>query len=376
MTRPPSRHRHEGSAVHRNVVVLGSQDYTAHAAAHGGELPYRIDLLADSGIGVRWTDGHLRGALGRGRTGRWVRRSEALLTPWAQAWASRRHRRDADAVLAIFESEGHGLAARRLLPWGAASRTPLVIVACWLADLLRSGGRVRRAVYRRLYRRVDRVVVFSANQRATLAQLGGIDPARIEVVRFGVDLDELSAVPTTDGGAVVAAGRDLGRDWTTLAVAADGTGWTVELITRASQLAGLDLPDEVIPLGMVDRPDYLRRLAAATVVAIPTEVREYPTGQTVLLEAMALGKACVVTDTPAMREYVEDGRTGVLVAPHDPAALRAAVARLLDDPDERRRIGDAARSASAAGGGAAAMWRRIGQVVHAVADGREPPPEG
>lgn len=363
---PTSDHPGEGSADPTPIVVLGSQDYSAYAAAHHGELPYRIDTLARVGFEVRWTDRHLRGPLGRGVVGRAVRRSEALLTPWAQTWTSRRARRDAAAVVAIFESEGHGLAARRLLGRGRAADRPLIIVACWLADLLRTGGAGRRRLYGRLYRKVDRVVVFSSNQADTLARLAGIDPARVVVVRFGVDLDELVGVPTRDAGTVVAAGRDLGRDWPTLLAAAAGSGWDVELITRPSQIAGLDLPPEVRTLGTLDRAGYLEHLAAAAVVAIPTEVREYPTGQTVLLEAMALGKACVVTDTPAMREYVEDGRTGVLVAPHDPDALRRAVDRLLADPDERRRLGEQARADVTAHGGATAMWARIGSVIDDV----------
>jgi glycosyltransferase involved in cell wall biosynthesis len=40
-----------------------------------------------------------------------------------------------------------------------------------------------------------------------------------------------------------------------------------------------------------------------------------------------------------MGEAVIDGRTGVLVAPGDHAALAAAVTRLLKDPEERARLG-------------------------------------
>jgi glycosyltransferase involved in cell wall biosynthesis len=40
---------------------------------------------------------------------------------------------------------------------------------------------------------------------------------------------------------------------------------------------------------------------------------------------------------------VEDGRTGLLVDPGDPAALRVALERLLGDADLRRRLGAAAR---------------------------------
>ncbi|MFN8050226.1 MAG: glycosyltransferase family 4 protein [Acidimicrobiales bacterium] len=361
------------SSRRRSVFVLKSQRYGSSLRP----LPYRIDLLGDAGYDVGWTDEHLSGPLTTGRLGRLAARTEALATPWRQALASRRRRRDADVTLAIFESEGHGVAAAgRLarLPF-RSTRRPLVIVACWLADLARSGSPRRRKLYRWLYRGVDEVVVFSGNQADTLSSLLDIDRSKIAVVHFGVDLDELAAVPTGDSGRVVAAGRDLGRDWATLAEAARSSGWDVDLITRPAQIAGLDLPPEIHVAGVLDRAGYLEHLATAAVVVIPTEVREYPTGQTVLLEAMALGRACVVTDTPAMAEYVEHDRTVLLVPPHDPTALREAVDALLADPGRRRRLGDEAKRSANASGGAAAMWRDVAAVLDRAVEsvgGREP----
>ncbi|MCZ2108551.1 MAG: glycosyltransferase, partial [Dehalococcoidia bacterium] len=97
-----------------------------------------------------------------------------------------------------------------------------------------------------------------------------------------------------------------------------------------------------------------------------TEVREYPAGQTVLLEAMALGKACVVTDTPGIREYVSDGVDAVLVPPRDPEALRSAVSALLADGTRRRELGAAARRTSDSSGGAADMWEAVARVVEGL----------
>lgn len=146
----------------------------------------------------------------------------------------------------MFESEGHGLALARLLT--GRRRPPLVIVACWLADLVVASPR-RARLYRWLYRSVDAVVVFSGNQVATLSARLGLPPGRVHVVRFGVDLDELAGVPVSDRGDVVAVGRDLGRDWATLLRACAGTDWQVELVTHALQLEGLEVPRRFAPTG-------------------------------------------------------------------------------------------------------------------------------
>ncbi|MEP4651034.1 MAG: glycosyltransferase [Ilumatobacter sp.] len=158
-------------------------------------------------------------------------------------------------------------------------------------------------------------------------------------------------------------GRDLGRDWRTLADAVRGTGWKVELVTRAMQVENIDLPAEIRHRHSLPRDQYLQLLADATIVVVPTHVRAYPSGQTVLLEAMALGKPCVVTDTPAMREYATDEVTALVVPPHDPPAVKRTIQRLLDEPLLRARLGSQAKSTEAEYGGAGVMWVEIARCV-------------
>jgi glycosyltransferase involved in cell wall biosynthesis len=64
----------------------------------------------------------------------------------------------------------------------------------------------------------------------------------------------------------------------------------------------------------------------------------------VLLEAQSQGLACVATALPGITELIEDGRTGALVAPADPAALAAALERMIRSPALRRRLGEASEA--------------------------------
>jgi len=50
-----------------------------------------------------------------------------------------------------------------------------------------------------------------------------------------------------------------------------------------------------------------------------------------ILEAMALSRPVVASRVGGIPEMVEDGVTGLLVPPHDPPALAAAIVRLLSD---------------------------------------------
>jgi len=61
------------------------------------------------------------------------------------------------------------------------------------------------------------------------------------------------------------------------------------------------------------------------------------------LEAMACETAVVASAVGGILEVVVDGETGILVPPAKADALVAALTRLLNDPDTRRRMGQAGR---------------------------------
>jgi len=63
------------------------------------------------------------------------------------------------------------------------------------------------------------------------------------------------------------------------------------------------------------------------------------------LEAMATGRPVIAPRAAAMPEIIDNGATGLLVAPNDPRALADAILRLLADRQERERMGRAARQA-------------------------------
>jgi glycosyltransferase involved in cell wall biosynthesis len=63
----------------------------------------------------------------------------------------------------------------------------------------------------------------------------------------------------------------------------------------------------------------------------------------VLAEAQSQGLACVATSVSGIPELIEQGRTGLLVAPDSPPALAGALAGLIADPARRAALGEAGR---------------------------------
>jgi len=88
------------------------------------------------------------------------------------------------------------------------------------------------------------------------------------------------------------------------------------------------------------RHDVPRLLAAADVLALTSIYEGFPN---VVLEAMATGAVAVATNVGGCRELVTSGETGLLVPPRAPAAVAAAVGRVLRDSTLARRLATTAR---------------------------------
>lgn len=94
----------------------------------------------------------------------------------------------------------------------------------------------------------------------------------------------------------------------------------------------LGLTDSVVFAGMrSDMPEVYRAADAVLLSSIYGE--NLPT---VLIEASASGKAIAAPRIGGIPDIVVDGATGLLFEANDPAALAAAVIRLLDDPELRK----------------------------------------
>lgn len=111
-----------------------------------------------------------------------------------------------------------------------------------------------------------------------------------------------------------------------------------------SLVAELGLTDRVRFAGHVDDVDA--ELAQADALVHASVIPE-PFGQ-VVVEGMRAGLPVVAADAGGPAEIIEDGRTGLLVPPRDPAALAAALRRLLDEPGLAEELGRAGQTAAEA----------------------------
>lgn len=175
------------------------------------------------------------------------------------------------------------------------------------------------------------------------------------VIRCSV---ELPAEIRPEGTDIVAVGRLVSKKGFDLLVQAfarldrpdlrltiAGGGEEEAALTALAKREGV--ADRITFLGSTPHAECLELIRNARIFAIPC--RTSPSGDrdgipVVLMEAMAAGRPVIAGRLESIAELVEDGTSGLLVPPDDVDALAAALARLVDDADLRRRMGLAGRA--------------------------------
>ncbi|MEW6267887.1 MAG: glycosyltransferase family 4 protein, partial [Thermodesulfobacteriota bacterium] len=219
-----------------------------------------------------------------------------------------------------------------------------------------------RPYVRWLYGRMDAVIAISQAARAALVARG-IAADAIDVVSSGVDtrrfhtLDAAAArarlgiegaVPVVAVVASLHERKGHAVLLEALALLARELAPPPLLLAAGTGPEGDALQDLAARLGVAGRVRWLGRvadvrpvLAAADVVAMPSLAEGLGVAA---IEAMAAGRPVVASAVGGLPELIRDGEQGLLVPARDRAALAAALARCLRDPELRARLGAAGQT--------------------------------
>lgn len=186
-----------------------------------------------------------------------------------------------------------------------------------------------------------------------------VPPGSIEVVRHGLDLTRYPrASRATRGPLQVLSvgtlfphkgftvlldgiGRLAGQGRDVHCTIVGGGPLEEELRARAR---ARDLEGRVTLTGALPHSEVIPHLGRASVFVLMAQPEWHWGVPNVIVEALASGNAVVTTRFGSVEELVEDGETGLLVAPRDPEALARALQRLASDPELRTRLAAAGQA--------------------------------
>ncbi len=320
------------------------------------------------------------------RTGRLVARllgGRAALT-----WEAFRRRSAYDAIFTDTEMIGLPFALLLKMSLSRSGRPRHVMLGHYLSP-------VKKRIFFRLgaASHIDLLIVHGAAQREFAITQLKVPSQRVAKLPYFADTTFWRPDPDTDRAAsnddgdssdlplICATGMER-RDYATLISAVDGenvrlrlTATNAQALQMSAAASSLASPGafDLLPANVHVEPcaDYLQLRALyqrARFIVVPLQDVDFPAGITVILEAMAMGKAVIVTgsrgQTDVVRDPCNDGRgvgdrawwpgflaeseyaetlgklpTGLYVPPGDAVALRKAITCLLEDPRLAEELG-------------------------------------
>lgn len=258
-------------------------------------------------------------------------------------------------VVHAHDAMGVSLTAMALQMKPRLGRRPLVVAARRVDFHLK-----QHAFSKWKYRQVD-VFIAASHVIAGMLVQDGVPADRVTVVHDGVNIGLVDKQPPVDARAafwlphgapvvgnvaalvahkgqrhLVAAAARVIRELPDTRFLIVGEGELREPLERQIHELGLDR--HVLLTGF--RSDALGLVKSFDLFVMSSVTEGLGSA---MLEAMACGKAVVATAAGGIPEAVVDGETGLLVPPHDEAALSTALVTLLRDPARRAQVGAAGR---------------------------------
>lgn len=222
----------------------------------------------------------------------------------------------------------------------------------WLYVTLHSSTLMRRHVahpvhlflFKKFWASYASIICLSCEQIEDFIRFG-ITRERLVFVPFGVDVHFFQPTDIShEENFVVSVGRDAGRDYSTLFKAAERTNY--EFIVVASQKnisSHTPIPANISVLynrSLVEIRDLYARARLVVIASKDSGVPEGSdcSGQTVILDALAAGKAVIATRRSWITDYFIPDQDLVVVEPNNPEALAQAIDSLWHDTEKRKRL--------------------------------------
>ncbi len=186
--------------------------------------------------------------------------------------------------------------------------------------------------------RLDAIFVLGGNQKQYIERRWCTE-ALIEVVHYHADTHFFVPEAAASGGPILSVGDDEARDFECLMAAQAGLDVPIILKTKRNVAGASSSPNIAVMSQRLSAVDFRALYARSRFVVVPLRPAVHASGVNTVVEAMAMGKAVIVSDSPGIRDYAAPNETCLMVPCSDASALRAAIDHLVADPTACQRLG-------------------------------------
>jgi len=196
-------------------------------------------------------------------------------------------------------------------------------------------------------RKLDRILVYSTSEELLATSELKLPPSKVQRLYYHADERFFRPDPRAVEPDLICAAGQLLRDYDCLLDAIQGLPVRVQIAAGSPWIDQPLRPKRSLPAnvtwGKLDRYDLRELYARSALAVVPIFQNHYQTGIATILEMMAMGKCVIATRTHGQTDTIVDGVTGIYVPPGEPAAMSAALRRMLDNPSQAAALGHAAR---------------------------------
>ena len=229
-------------------------------------------------------------------------------------------------------------------------------------------SRFKNRVMRALFRRIDLFILYQRDTEGFWTYYG-IPPEKCRYIPFKVNaFEQIAGMQPTEGEYVYSAGRSY-RDFPTLCEAVWDLGFPTVILTpsmnegaeHGTRFEGRDVPPHV----RIVRDDgssrsWMEHMVNARIMVLTVSPDAlFPAGVGTYIQAMAMGKCLIITDSYTTLGILEHEVNAIIVPMKDPAALREAIRRAWEDDDYRRKIAERGRQFALSLGGEESLFTNI-----------------
>ncbi|MEQ9549472.1 MAG: glycosyltransferase family 4 protein [Coleofasciculus sp. G3-WIS-01] len=221
------------------------------------------------------------------------------------------------------------------------AREPIPVVASSF-NLGRCYPGLKQWLSQTTLRNINRFVVYSHRERETYSKWLSLPLERFDFIPLAGPEIPLNYSEEKDKPFILAMGS-ANRDYSTFFKAVGKLHIRTIVVVAKHAIRGLTIPAKVEIMSNVTI-DECRRLAQEAILnIIPLIDNETAAGQRTVIDAMRMGRAVIATKCAGTEDYIQDGKTGILVKPNSCEALVESIELLFNNTDLRFSLGKEAR---------------------------------